>query len=138
MNTLTLLVNPDANGQATGTLYQDAGDGFEYKTGSYAIYEIKASTEDGMVKVSLNQTEGKLQAPQKRIRIGIVADGKTTYSEYKDGMEISLKNVKEKEKSINTAKLKWSAIDPAKEPSTQEKLRIQMEKMQKSGQAMEW
>jgi hypothetical protein len=53
-------------------------------------------------------------------------------------MEISLKNVKEKEKSINTAKLKWSAIDPAKEPSTQEKLRIQMEKMQKSGQAMEW
>lgn len=138
MNTLTLLVNPDENGQASGTLYQDAGDGFEYKTGSYAIYEIKANTEDRMVKVSLKQTEGKLQAPQKRIRIGIVADGKTTYSEYKDGMEISLKNVKEKEKSINTAKLKWSAIDPAKEPSTQEKLRIQMEKMKKTGQAMEW
>ena len=49
-----------------------------------------------------------------------------------------MKNVKDKEKTINTAKLKWSTIDPAKEPSTQEKLKIQMEKMKKTGQAMEW
>ena len=138
MNTLTLLVNPDENGNATGILYQDSGDGFEYKTGYYAIYELKANTEDGIVKVSINQTEGKLQNPQKKIRIGIVSDGKTTFSEYKEGLEISMKNVKDKEKTINTAKLKWSTIDPAKEPSTQEKLKIQTEKMKKTGQAMEW
>ena len=33
----TLIVAPDAAGDAVGELYLDAGDGFEYQTGAYAL-----------------------------------------------------------------------------------------------------
>ena len=137
-NTLTLLVNPDAEGNATGTYYEDAGDGFTYKTGDYSMYTMKATTENGVVKVSINQTAGNRKGAQKKIRIGIVCDGKVTYSDFVESNEVSLKNVKEKDFALNPAKMKWSTIDIAAQPTLQDKLKAQMERMRKSGQAMEW
>lgn len=137
-DTLTLLVNPDENGNATGTYYEDARDGYGYKEGDFSMFTLNATTENGIVKVTLNQTAGKRKANQKKIRVGIVCDGKVTYSPFVEGNEVSLKNVKEKEFSINTKKLKWSTIDIAAQPTLADKLKIQMEKMAASGQANEW
>ncbi|MDO4214647.1 MAG: glycoside hydrolase family 31 protein [Bacteroidales bacterium] len=137
-DTLTLLVNPDADGNAVGTYYEDAKDGYSYKDGDYSMYELKATTVDGNVKVTINQVAGQRKANAKKIRIGLVCDGKVTYSPFVEGNEVSIKNVKEKEFSINMKKLKWSAIDPATQPTLGEKLKIQMEKMAASGQANEW
>lgn len=137
-NTLTLLVNPAADGTATGVLYQDAGDGFGYRTGEYAKYQLSAKTEGENITVSIKQVEGKMDMGQKNIRIGFVTDGKITYSPYVQGNEVTMKTVKDKQMGIDLKKLKFSDIDPSKQPTIQEKLKIQVEKMKKSGQAMEW
>ena len=34
---ITLIVHLDANGEATGTLYEDAGEGMEYMMGEYLL-----------------------------------------------------------------------------------------------------
>lgn len=137
-NTLTLLVNPAEDGTATGVLYQDAGDGFGYRTGEYAKYQLSAKTEGENITVSIKQVEGKMDMGQKNIRIGFVTDGKITYSPYVQGNEVTMKTVKDKQMGIDLKKLKFSDIDPSKQPTIQEKLKIQVEKMKKSGQAMEW
>lgn len=137
-NTLTLLVNPAEDGTATGVLYQDAGDGFGYRTGEYAKYQLSAKTEGENITVSIKQVDGKMDMGQKNIRIGFVTDGKITYSPYVQGNEVTMKTVKDKQMGIDLKKLKFSDIDPSKQPTIQEKLKIQVEKMKKSGQAMEW
>lgn len=135
---LTLLVNTDENGNASGSYYEDAGEGFGYKEGDYSMYALNASTQDGKITVTINQVSGQRKGNTKKIRVGIVCDGKVTYSPYVEGNEISMKDVKEKEFSINTKKLKWSPIDIAAQPTLADKHRIQMEKMAASGQANEW
>ncbi|MCQ2238525.1 MAG: DUF5110 domain-containing protein [Bacteroidaceae bacterium] len=137
-NTLTLLVNPAEDGTATGVLYQDAGDGFGYRTGEYAKFQLSAKTEGDNITVSIKQVDGKMDMGQKNIRIGFVTDGKITYSPYVQGNEVTMKTVKDKQMGIDLKKLKFSDIDPSKQPTIQEKLKIQVEKMKKSGQAMEW
>lgn len=137
-NTLTLLVNPAADGTATGVLYQDAGDGFGYRTGEYAKFQLSAKTEGENITVSIKQVEGKMDMGQKNIRIGFVTDGKITYSPYVQGNEVTMKVVKDKQLGIDLNKLKFSDIDPDKEPTLAEKFRIQREKMEKAGQKMEW
>ena len=75
---------------------------------------------------------------QKNIRIGFVTDGKITYSPYVQANEVTMKVVKDKQLGIDLNKLKFSDIDPDKEPTLAEKFRIQREKMEKAGQKMEW
>lgn len=69
-DSLTLLVNLDKNGQATGMLYEDAGDGFGYKKGEYVLYRFTASVENGEVKVKKDLVEGK-PLNQKEMEISI-------------------------------------------------------------------
>lgn len=92
LNELTLLVNPDENGTAEGVLYDDAGDGFEYQQGNYAIYELKATKKGKKTEVTIHQTAGNKQRPI-RFRIGLVTDNQITYSEYTTGSKSSIKTV---------------------------------------------
>lgn len=137
-NTITLLVNPAADGTASGTLYQDAGDGFEYRNGAFAKFALSAQTEGNMITVKMVQTEGNLDMGQKKIRIGFVTDGKITYSPYVEGNEVSMKVVKDKQLGIDLKKLKFSPIDPAKEPTLQQKFEKQRKQMEADGQANDW
>lgn len=137
-DSLTLLVNPAADGTATGSLYEDAGDGFGYRSGNYALSTITASTEGKMLKVTVSQTEGKLASQVKCIRIAVVADGKISYSPWTSGTTATVKLPKEKQLKLSDFKFVWSDIDPSKEPTTSEKLQQQTEKMKKTGQAFEW
>lgn len=104
---LTLLVNPDAEGCAKGTLYEDAGDGFGYKSGDYAEYEFVAQTVGGKVTVDMVQVAGKRQHDGRKIRVGIVADGKITYSAWSEGNSVTMKAVKDKSNTLDLGALKF-------------------------------
>ncbi|MCF0178122.1 MAG: DUF5110 domain-containing protein [Bacteroidales bacterium] len=137
-DSLTVIVNPDAQGNAVGTLYEDAGDGFAYRSGDYSLSSISAKTIGNRVEVSLTKSEGNRTSAVKWIRVGIVTDGKVTYSPWTEGSTVTMNKVDDKQNGIDVSKLKWSSIDPSKEPTTQEKLRKQMAQMAQSGDKFEW
>lgn len=84
---LTLLVNLAPDGTADGSLYDDAGDGFEYRHGDYALYRLHAAEGS----LTIEQTEGHRTTP-RRWRVGIVADGTITYGPWQsaEGKTVTL------------------------------------------------
>lgn len=79
---ITLLVNPDENGDASGILYDDAGNGFEYRDGDYSIHEFTTSqVSENHWNIRIEQTEGNRQT-NRRYRIGHVKDDKVEYSRW--------------------------------------------------------
>lgn len=138
VDSLTVLVNPAADGTAQGMLYEDAGDGFGYRSGDYVISTLSATSDAKTLTVTVAPTEGKRESAVKHLRVGIVADGKVTYSPWTEGRTVTMKLVKDKQPTLDPARLKWSDIDIASQPTTQEKLKIQEERARQNGQAFEW
>jgi alpha-glucosidase len=62
---VTLLVCLDAKGEATGTLYEDAGDGYGYQRGDYRLTTFKAKRNGPKIEIATT-TEGKWAAPANR------------------------------------------------------------------------
>ena len=112
-DSLTLLVNPDAEGKAVGTLYEDARDGFEYRDGHFARYELKAETVGKQVNVSIRKVEGKDEAKPRVLRVGYVTDQKITYSPWTSGESVTMKVVKDKTDTLVLKGLKF--VEPGKE-----------------------
>ena len=110
-DSLTLLVNPAADGMASGVMYEDDKDGFEYRKGQFAEYSFTASTDSkGNITVTMSQTGGKADYGQKNIRIAYVYDGRIAYSPWTKGNSVTMKTPKEKEFSIDPSKLDFSGI----------------------------
>ena len=89
-DSLTLLVNPDAKGNACGKMYLDAGDGFEYQQGRQAWVhfkvKVKANGKDAKVKSFVEGDKGLAQLP-KNYRLGIVRNGNITYTDWRKGLK---------------------------------------------------
>ncbi len=87
-DSLTILVTLDKEGKAKGSVYVDAGEGFEYKTGDYAIDEfnaVLAATNE--VIININKVEGHLKSEPRYYRAGIVTDEGVVYSDWEnDGL----------------------------------------------------
>ena len=111
-DSLTLLVNLDAEGKAMGTLYEDARDGFEYRDGHFARYELKAEIVGKQVNVSIRKVEGKDEAKPRVLRVGYVTDQKITYSPWTAGESVSMKVVKDKTNALTLKGLKF--VEPEK------------------------
>ena len=109
-DSLTLLVNPDAEGRAEGRLYEDAGDGFGYRQGSFAEYKMQAVTEGKKLTVSLQKVEGKDVEKPRTLRVGIVCDGKVTYSPWTAGNSVTMKAVVDKQPAIDKTKLTFPQV----------------------------
>ena len=62
---LTLLVCPDAKGDAAGTLYEDAGDGYGYKSGDYTLTTFHAHKDGDGEMISFSPTGHRAHAPRK-------------------------------------------------------------------------
>ena len=58
LDPLTLLVSLNADGKATGTLYEDAGDGWAFQKGQFLLTTYSASTKDGKVTVRIEKNRG--------------------------------------------------------------------------------
>lgn len=66
---LTLYVCLDENGKASGTFYDDAGDGYGYKDGDYRLSKFVAMMENGQLVVKESLISGKRSASWKTIRL---------------------------------------------------------------------
>lgn len=69
---ITLLVHLDSDGEATGTLYEDAGDGMEYMMGQYTLTTFHATRKNGKVTVKIVDQQGKLAAPDRELKVRVV------------------------------------------------------------------
>ncbi|MBL0868976.1 MAG: DUF5110 domain-containing protein [Phycisphaerales bacterium] len=74
LDPLTLLVSLDTRGQATGTLYEDAGDGFEYQKGQYLLTTWQAKQEGDKVTVSISKAEGQMARPSRKVVVQVLRD----------------------------------------------------------------
>ena len=88
---LTLIINPDDDGHATGVLYEDAGDGFEYRHGDWreTLFDVTVTTagKSGRkakgrtaVSLSLGLHRGQRPTAVREIRVGLLRDGRIDYS----------------------------------------------------------
>lgn len=131
-DSLTLLVNPDAEGYAEGRLYEDAGDGYGYKHGDFAEYRFSAEEVNGKLTVKMVQVAGNRQHEGRKIRLAVVADDKITYSPWTDAVEqpvmgpernavvVSMKAVKDKSNTLDLSTLKFRPMANDYKPITAE------------------
>ena len=89
LDPLTLLVSLDAAGHAEGTLYDDDGDGFGYKTGDYSlIHYIADKTAEGVV-VKIELSKGARKAAHHAARVELViGDHRTVQAQGDDAVGI--------------------------------------------------
>jgi alpha-glucosidase len=74
---LTLLVSLDENGEARGTLYEDAGEGYGYRRGDYLLTSYVATQVDQTVEVRVEAEEGERERPERIVEVVVVTDGGT-------------------------------------------------------------
>ena len=84
LDEIELLVAPDANGNAVGVLYEDAGDGYGYTKGEFKRWTFTATTAaDRKVRVSV-KSEGSWTPPAHRSwRVTLVGAPKDATGELK-------------------------------------------------------
>ena len=97
-DSITLLINPDKKGFATGTLYDDAGNGFEYKKGDFDLYKFVSSKYNRkQLKVEISRVDGNREV--KRVyRVGYVTDGAISYSGWSGSNVLVVPVVKKKKR----------------------------------------
>ena len=72
LDPLTLLVCLDTKGEASGRLYEDAGDGFGYRSGDYLLTTFEARRDGEKTIVSISGKEGNRPWKKRVVRIQAV------------------------------------------------------------------
>jgi alpha-glucosidase len=89
LDPVTLLVCLDDQGKANGTLYEDAGDGFDYLKGAYRLTTYHATEANGHVEVT-SRTEGNFPPSNRSLSLRILWHGKEFNGNGKEGSPISI------------------------------------------------
>jgi alpha-glucosidase len=77
LDEVELLVCLDERGQAAGTLYEDAGDGYGYRDGEYRIARFVAQLEGDRLQVRVASSEGAWPVPAgRRYTVRVLAEPK--------------------------------------------------------------
>ncbi|MHC4133251.1 MAG: TIM-barrel domain-containing protein [Planctomycetota bacterium] len=74
LDKLSLYIAFDENNKASGTLYHDAGDGYAYKNGEYALISFKAEMKDNAIVIKKSTIEGDLKVDFKNVNISVIFD----------------------------------------------------------------
>lgn len=73
---LTLLICLNEKGEATGSLYEDEGDGFGYLDGNYALTYYHAVSKENSVFIEIQRRSGKMNVPDRKIEVRIITKNK--------------------------------------------------------------
>ncbi len=73
---LELLIGLDGDGHAEGTLYEDDGDGWGYRSGAFSRLTFAAQRNGDAVTVSLAAAEGDLPLQERPIEIRVLLGGR--------------------------------------------------------------
>ena len=103
-------VNPDAEGRAEGRLYEDAGEGFDFRQGFFAEYKLEAVTMGRLLTVSIRKVDGKSDEKPRTLRVGIVCNGKVTYSPWVSASSITIKATADKQLTLDKSKLTFPQV----------------------------
>jgi len=76
---LTLLVSLDDRGQAEGILYEDDGEGYDYRDGDYLLTTYAAERIDGTVALTIASQEGDRQRPERTVNVVVLTDEGTFF-----------------------------------------------------------
>ncbi|MEI7556092.1 glycoside hydrolase family 31 protein [Candidatus Chlorohelix sp.] len=74
LDLITLEVYPDANGNATGALYEDDGHSFGYQRGDFCLTRFQCFIENGKAKISA-QRQGQYAPTPRAIEIWVHSEG---------------------------------------------------------------
>ncbi len=81
----------DKNGKASGILYEDAGDGFQYQKGEYLISGFTAKQKGSNVKVDIKPMEGNLKPTSRKYKVIVVTDNGSVESDWIQKNRIKVK-----------------------------------------------
>lgn len=91
---LTLYICLDKKGQASGDLYWDAGDGWDFKKEGFKLLHFQAKGDRNLVKVKLASQKGNYDIGREiqTVKAIVLKDGKqfTASGTLRDGIEIPL------------------------------------------------
>lgn len=105
-DSITLYVNPLDNGQAEGALYDDEGEGFEYRNGDYALLQFSCTEYNAdSLLVSITQTEGSFERPARYFRVAVVGGEQTQYSDWTSSNTIRVPKVADVSESLDLSKI---------------------------------
>ena len=93
LDPLTLLVCLDEDGHARGTMYWDAGDGWEFKQGQYSLQNFVAERNGGVVTVRLASKEGAWEPENNNMAVvKVVTDQgvRQATGDLRNGIEVKL------------------------------------------------
>jgi len=82
LDSLTLIVSLNKKGEATGNMYEDAGDGFQYQKGEYMVSRFTARQVGSVVKVDISTKEGNLKLQSRKYKVIVVNDRKSIESDW--------------------------------------------------------
>ena len=90
LDPLTLLVCLDAQGTATGQLYEDAGEGFDYRKGDYLLTTYRAALDPATntVTITIAAAEGSRPRPARPIAVQLVTESGVQTATGQDGQPI--------------------------------------------------
>lgn len=71
---ITLVINPDENGNAEGFLYEDDGDGYAFYRNQCRRIGYAAIRQGDAVLVRLSRLDGGSQLPKRKLEIRLLAD----------------------------------------------------------------
>jgi alpha-glucosidase len=90
LDPLTLLVSPDELGNASGLLFEDAGDGYGYQSGDFLSTTYRAETHNGQVVVSVAASVGQRARPKRPVEVEVVTDQGIFRGSGTDGQPIAV------------------------------------------------
>lgn len=91
LDPLTLIVCLDADGRATGTLYEDAGTGWGYRDGDYLQTTYAARRSGETVRVRIIAAEGDRARPERTVVVRLLLpDGREVTGSGTDGVGITV------------------------------------------------
>jgi len=95
LDPLTLYVVLDKDGKASGTLYEDAGEGWGFKKGDYLLTTYSAASSGKEATIRVTSSQGSWERPNRNVVVNVMVkrDGQwVTYGgSGKDGADINVK-----------------------------------------------